>query len=451
LAKNRLGTGEIKETVTQERVIRPDEQADELASSAGDVFELAAMIPPEEYNTHMLYVYRTAPERVQGYIGKLTLPFDEETIRFNYGGGTYRLMLKRGSEIRKTSNVPFVGEPKTDVPVSAAPAASITSKTELVQAMELIMKNNPNAMNAEMMKTAFLNALDIQRAAAASAQMKPNEIVQMMGEMHRINGGGSSAMPEWVTQVVTALIPVGVGLLQTMLTPKNPVTELTNIATAFGQIKSLAGESGPPTKVDYGAELIRNAPGILGKVAEIMAEGYKATSLRVAAEQARAQANGPITIQPTPSAHSNPAIVAPPAVILPATGSPTIDSQVTQGAPTPEWVQARATKMMADGTSAAFVLDYIEEQGVPIQVNPEWVMKCVAEMVEAKEEAEAVVACLRKWLPPVAEAIRTLPPDVLREQIRTDPFLSKLVTLPHFEQFLRDFHAKLQEGAPLAN
>lgn len=419
MPKLKAEPGQIKETVIQEKIISAEEQniSDGNNRSDGgprDLFEFASLIDGSERDEYLLYVYRLAPERSKGYLSKLSLPFDEDTIKMNYGGGTYRLWLKRGSEVRRTQNIDIVGEPKTDIPAAPASSGSV-NKSDLQAVVEMIMKNNPNQMSGELMRTAFLNALDIQKAAAQSSQTSMPQTITMLKEMGLIGAPppSSSPIPEWAMPFIAPLATGLVGLLTKVLEPKDMISEFSNAAAAMTKLKELGGSGGTP-KVDYGAELIRIAPTLVDKATGMLAELRKATELRIAASTP-AHPTGPVIVQANPSLHTPPPGTGQVVPIMPVNNVPipqvAVDQQIQNGAPTPEWVLTRVGGMIERNEDPGFVLDFMEEN-----------------------------------LPPLVDAIRNLSLDELRHMIQQTPEFAHILALPHFEEFVKGFHAKLQES-----
>lgn len=418
MPRTKPATGAIEETVIQKRIVSPEEQNDEAGNNRTDggprdLFEFAASIPAEQHNEYIMYVNRTAPERSEGFIGKLTLPFDEETIKNNYGGGTYRLMLKRGSEIVRGHTFKVVGEPITNVPATVIRTVGGEKQSDIVEAIKLLMQNNPQTFNAEILKKSFNDALDIHKSAAINSQTSMPQMITMLKEMGVIGAPppAASAMPEWLRPFVAAAVPALLGLFTKVLEPKNMVDEFANAAAAMEKIKGLGG--GGAQKPDYMGDLIRNGPGLLGKVSDILGEMRRATELRM--QHQAQQPAGPIVVQANPSLHTPPQQVQPimPAVhAQPAAQAIPMGGQVQQGAPTPEWVMGKVAEMIERNDDPAFVLDFLDEN-----------------------------------FPELVAAMRTMTMEFLKQQIEQTPQLVRVVTLPHFEDFLKKFHDKLHETA----
>lgn len=421
MAKLKPENGQIKETVIQERLLNdPDSKnGGDNEELAGDVFEVVARIPADQRDEWICYVYRDRPEKQSGYISKMVVPFDEETVKENFGGGEYRLLLKRGSEIKKRTAFTVPGEPKLEVPATVAPAVGSSSlmKSDLQAVVELIMKNNPQAANAELQKAAFMNALDIQKTAATAMQMGPAQMVEMMKNMHAMTVAPPppSAMPEWLQPFVAAAVPALLTLFTKVLEPKDMIGQLTEAARAMDAIKNIGG-GGRPEKPDYLNAIINNGPALLGKVSDVLGELRKATEIRVQAQNA-ALPQGPIRVAANPSLHTPPAQVEPimpsprAALVTPPPVPPApMNPGIHDGAPDPQWVLGKVAEMIAKNDDPGFVLDFLDEN-----------------------------------LPDLVSAMRMLTMEAIAEHMANVPQFVPVVSLPHFGEFLKAFYAKLRE------
>lgn len=431
MPKLKAEPGQVKETVIQERVINdPDSKlGGDNEELVGDVFEVVARIPADERDEWICYVYRDRPEKQNGYISKMVPPFDEETVKENFGGGEYRLMLKKNSEIKKRTTFTVNGEPKTEIPavVASVPGAGTVSKSDLQAVVEMIMKNNPANNSNEIMKTSFLNALEVQKAAMMSAQMGPGALVDVMKNMHSMvmPPAASSGIPEWAQPFVAAAIPALLSLFTEVLKPKDMISQLTSAAQAMEALKGISGGGGRE-KPDYLGALINNGPQLLGKASEILGELRKATELRVQAQVAQLPA-GPIRVAANPSLHTPPPPQVEPilpsprvALITPPPVPPVSVSAGTQdGAPDPQWVLGKVAEMIAKSDDPGFVLDFLDEN-----------------------------------LPELVAAMRMLTIEAIAEHMASVPQFVQVVALPHFPDFLKSFYEKLREppaAQPLAN
>lgn len=449
MAKLKVERGEIKETVIQERIVTGAEQnaEDGLNRTDGgprDIFEYVATIPAENYSDFICYIYREAPDAVKGHVGKITVPFDEETIRDLVGGGTYKLMLKMGSELRRRQIFTIAGAPKTDVLMPAAAVALpgvAANKSDIQAIVEMVLRATPGAAGAELTKTAFLNALEIQKAAASSSQMNLPQMFELFKSLQP--APVQSSAPEWMQPLIAAAIPALVGLFTNVLTPKNPLTEFSSIITGMNEVKGLLGPGSPAPKVDYIAEAIRNGPGLLRSATELLAELNRAAQVKAQQEAILAEQR-PRVIQATPSAHTPPAVVVMPSTTAPVPPVVT-DTQIAAGAPTPQWVLSRAQQMITSGQNAAFVLDWIEEQGVTVEIPRELVLLRVTEMIEANDKPAEIIEVIQSYAPDLMMILRQMPTDILRTQIGETNILNRVVKLPHFESFLAAFHSELQK------
>jgi hypothetical protein len=100
----------IVETVTRRRVVPTSESA---SPQTPDLWDYLRAIPPTEWSKHMIYVYRVEPQPAIALLktanqyftlpGGLQVPLaDQEEVEFafsqHYGGGTYRIIVKKGAQ-----------------------------------------------------------------------------------------------------------------------------------------------------------------------------------------------------------------------------------------------------------------------------------------------------------------------------------------------------------------
>jgi hypothetical protein len=426
--------GAIKETVTQERIITPDEQPND--DGPRDAIEFMESIPPEEQREYLGYLYRTAPEKSDGHIGKFEIPFDLDFIRENFGGGEYKVWVKKGSHIRRTTIYKIIGTPKTEVPATTTRSVGAgESRSEIVQLFEQWQKNNPQNISLDILKKSFENALEIQRSAAVSSVMKPSDITSMMRDLHSLNApngnGGGSDTPSLLKDLLAACIPVVVTLFQKIVTPTDPVAALTQMSTLVTAARQLGdGGGGGAAKEDLANVIVKNGPGLLDGFTKFLAEMRNTTMLKIQ-QEAAAQANRPITIQPNPALHTVPT----PDVVHPAPPRP--------AQPTP---------------AAAAVAQTPIEEGAP---TPQWVLKRVREMIESGQAAEVIYDFLDIQLPDLVTTMRSAvanglapTPEALFMGIQQDevmwPILAPATRHANWEKFFKDFYQMLKDPPPTA-
>lgn len=426
--------GSIKETVTQERIIPADDgPADD---GPRDVIEYMDTVPPEEAREYLGYIYRLAPEKSDGHIGKFEIPFDLDFVRENFGGGEYKIWVKKGSHIKRTSIYKIIGAPKTEVPATTARSVGATDvRSEIVQIIQELNRSNPQGMTADLMKAAFLNALDIQKTAANNNQpLKLSELTQAMRDLHVMNNGGGSASGGFfdnplLKDFFTALIPIGIGLISKFLTPADPLQSITQMSSLITAARQLGdGSAGSVAKEDLANVIVKNGPGLLAEGSKFLAELRAAATIRMQTQALEQSRTIPV-VAANPALHTPPAPQAVPVVHaatpqphIPTPAAASVNAAVEDGAPTPQYILRQVKGMIERGESAGFVLDYLDEN-----------------------------------LPQIIDNMRMASPEQLKEVIASDPILGSIVNHANFEKFFAEFIKLLHEkpaevpNAPLPN
>jgi hypothetical protein len=418
LAKSALRSGDIEEKVIQTKIISAEEQSNR-DEDPSDAFDYMAAIPIDERTQYIVYIYRTLPVNGGGYICKVEPPIDEEYLRTSFGGGTYKLMVKRGSELKRRATVTVVGEPLA--PGAAPVRIASDMRSEVVQIIQELQKNNPQGQSAEILRTSFINALEIQKAAAAASiqnnqPMKMHEIIAMFKDMHAMNAPAAAASENIFTKDLwPALIPIVVGLISKMVTPTDPLQSITQMSSLITAARQL-GDGGVPAKEDLGNVIVKNLPGLFSSGSQFLAELRAATAQKEAFEKNRTI---PVVVQANPALHTPPAPTAVPVVQpVPTPAAASVNAAVEQGAPTPQYILGQVKKMIERGETAGFVLDYLDEN-----------------------------------LPQIIDNMRMATPEQLRAVIASDVILGSVVNHEKFEAFFADFVKLLHEkpaDAPVA-
>lgn len=398
--------GEVKETVIQERVV-PAEETEHAAGYGVDPYDFMALLTEDEWRDYLLYVYRKSPPPTNGakrtYIAKLAHAIDDTWLKENCGGGVYHMFLKKGSaRIKEWDSDDIPGPPKDPDQATAAASARV-GNSELVQTIELILNkmgvnNGGGNYGTQLTFAAVKDAMEIQKSAIVANQLTPMQIIEMTERLRGSKSGGE--WPDWAKQALAALIPVGVGLIQKMLEPKDAIATIEGLSRAMTAMKGIGGET-PQT--DIGVEVLRNGPQLLRGISEVLAEARKASELR-----ALAPAPAGVSAQPPRPPSPGAAI---PLSERPVGAAPEPPAGSGNGAPSSEFVWAQVVKMCKNGDDGKFAFSFLD------QIDP-------ASM---------------KWL---RDNNFTL--DQLKQLIETGaihPSLMELSALPNYAKFIADFHA----------
>jgi hypothetical protein len=166
------------------------------------------------------------------------------------------------------------------------------------------------------------------------------------------------------------------------------------------------GEGGAAAKPDIAGEFVRNIPGILGGVTNLLGELRSAETLR--------RASAPQSPAAAIAAH-NPAPVVAAAIHVPA--APVATAPVAQAGPppgsppSPEWVFGRIYELVSTGESGGYVKQFIEEM-----------------------DAQFIAQ------------LKMVTVEDIKIYIINHPILGRLKDYPRLDAFLAEFFAALHEG-----
>jgi hypothetical protein len=396
--------GTVKETVIREREVPPAEEQESIEWRS-----YMAGLSAEQWNEHVVYIYRSSPPGQSGYIDKFAHTFDEAYLKDNFGGGEYTFWINKGSERKAQGKIKIVGEPLSN-------GSTGGGDSETMRAIRLLIEKtgNPGGMQTDLLKAAFLNALEIQKVNAE----KPMSLVDLTTALKNLKevSGDGGGMPEWVKQLTAALVPVGVELIKRILEPKDALTELTKLGTAMTTLQGITGGGEKST----GAAIIGQLPALGQYVVEALKQirGAEADKNRTLLEMER-QRRGTVTV-------------------LPANASPPASPGAAPG-PLGEIPLEPISNPAASGA-------------IPVQLNSwEDVMHRLVGMVKEGYAGADVIAFLNSIDPPrTPEQIQAGAPPSLTQQlaqltleqikmfINHDPILREMAGFPQFNGFVQE-------------
>lgn len=343
----------VVETVTRRRIVPAQ---DPQTAQTPDLWEYLRAIPQQEWAKHMVYVYRVEPppaiallKTANQYLpmpgGTQVSLSDEDEVQFamsqHYGGGTYRIIVKKGAQWVTQGRFTLGGPYKaitipidTGTPTPGAPAVLPTGadSTAMIagKAIDTIAGQEHQAVNLGlgMMTTAanVIKSFTEGRPGAGSDLMQQFMAVAMQRML---------APPPDPLELLTKLLAV-----MSQLNPQRTQDETTTqiMKTALDRLLN-PPPSGAP--VNGTAELVRQLPAIGGQ----FVEGLRAFA---AAREAEAR----IVAMQRGNGSAPPG--APSQVLLPATPQPTQPAaNPTAGTgPTMEFVEQKIIEILRNPISA---------------------------------------------------------------------------------------------------
>lgn len=416
---NDIPAGGVLETVTQQRILPGDPPTDDDSdlkpsdNRPRDIFDYMRALKPEETDNHTLWIYREYPPTESGYIDCVKPPIDEAYIKANFGGGTFNLLLKRGSELVRSRKFKVVGAPIT--PNGNSPQSAAGAGSDLVQIVKMLKENGNgtlspgDAMTLQM--KAFENALAIQRASIPPA-MNIEQLTNALRNLRDIEGGGAprqqAEQPEWLKQLLAAAVPAVVGLVVKMLEPKDALATLKGLGEAFTVMKSVNG-TGEAAAPDMGVTLLQQGPSLLRGVADLLGELRRAEEIK-AARAAAGAPPAPVALPSGPRSAIPPDRRPPPD---PASLPRPTAAEMKNGEPDPEWVWGHVIKMCENGDDGTFAYNFLD------QID--------AASMKSLRDAKITIEQLKQMI--ATGAIH--------------PVLVQITQLPNYQKFIGEFYAAL--------
>lgn len=285
-----------------------------------DALEYMDTMKPEDWANVTAYIYRVEPPVWRGagektQVAQLTSFFDLSDIQGRWGGGVYRILL------RKTNTKERLADSKHGV---AGTPRDLTRETQefspgspggvppseqggvVSQAMNIVSDPTARAAQTQMLTSAAASAIDLVKSNAAQ-QLTVKDILELAEKMNS-RGAEKPFLETEVGKIVVAAASALVTALvaRVVAPPTDPLDQLTKMATVM---QNLGGGS---SSSDWKAALVNAAPQLANAVKETVHE------LRLGTE-AQMQVNASRTLNaapPPPPVQPNPA--APNVVEMPA-------------------------------------------------------------------------------------------------------------------------------------
>lgn len=415
--------GSVKETITQERYIDPGEAA--RSDAAGmDVFEYMEGTDEAYWltNSMIFYLYRDGANG--SYLAKFVKPITREYIRDEadvvsggvtigkgFGGGPYHFILKRGKERIKEGRFQLEGIPrKYDGSMPLAPMGGSPELTQVLQLLRFTLdeiKNGRAGAGASMSSDMALAQKTAMEMVVNTQKVSNDLLAAQIAQLNARGSGGD--VPEWGKQILTALIPVGVGLIAKILEPKDALSSLDQIAKAVTTLRSISGEVSTGAEPDMLTTLVQNGPALFQGAANLLGEARKASEVKMLAERTNAAAQPP----PPPRGPAAPGAAIP----MPAAAGFQVRPLV-EGEDRAEWAFSEINRMCHEGHSGKLAYDFM--------------LKIDADSVKALRDANLSYDDLLKLI----------------ESGSLHPRMADLAKEPNYRDFARQFYMALMAGAP---
>jgi hypothetical protein len=335
MPKVTAGEGQAVEETTVTRIIPARDKENDRGST--EAIEYMETTPREkwEQGNHIVYLYRVEPPVYRGapgaaYVTKYSSPITLEQIQQEYGGGLWRIVIKRANERVSDSRYQLSGPardltrgtqefaPGTPGGVSTGDSASLAS-----QAMHLAANPTAQAAQVEMLRTAAVNAIEMVKSNVPQPppQLSVKEILELA---KGLNGptSVSTEKPFLETEVGKILIAAAsalvTALVNRMVAPAaDPLDQLSKYAEVIGKFSPAASTN------DWKAALVQAAPQLAMSIKDTVQE------LRLGTEaQMRMNAGRTLTaVSPPPAAPATQPNPSPQNVVEMPASQPQIGAQ----------------------------------------------------------------------------------------------------------------------------
>lgn len=352
-----LDTGHATQTTITRRVI-PGIASDDQKTP--DLWEYLRSLSASDWPRHIVYGYRTEPspkvpifKSGEAYVqmpnGQRVSLTDEQEVEFallqNYGGGVFRLLVKRGPQIVCAGNL-AINAPARAITIPVDPAQPTGSGNSAITMTD--------ASATAQVAGRAMDALTFQERQSAEIGFRAMETAaNVMQRFGKQEGAPQDDLMRQAMQVMIArmLAPPPDPLellskllaLQAQLNPQSQPNELmaTVMKSAVEKLLNPAPSGAP---VSWTAEAVRSAPAFINGVAEFMREQRMISDNQVKLTEMQ-RAGVPIAQPPMP----NPQVI-PPAMPAPTNGAP-------PGVPSMEFVEGRILEIFQRPVSAEQAAD----------------------------------------------------------------------------------------------
>ena len=444
-ATDTLDIGRTVEKTTVTRVIPADLSTGERKTP--DFFEYIEKLLPAEWQRHpkhTLYIYRrhgdsgsgTPLEKLFGFFplpNQEPVPLNdreelETVIAQKYGGGTYRLVLKKGSERITEGRITIDGPPKSTRPgildtveenSSTTGVSSPDPSTDIAKtAMHMVANQDAEGLRLGM--SALHNAADVVQRFSSSI------------------GAPSAPAPGPMDELTRQFMAV---MMQKMLNPPDPLELIKTVMALMGTVNTSGANpmvekiingaldrfmnapavvpGGGP--VSTGAALVGQLPQIASYVTEAVREWRVGSEAQLHTAQIMANSRPPAL----PAAPGVPAAPPPGRAI----------TQATQLNPAPPAAPTAEAQVMPAGTPS---LEFIESKIVEI----------LKKQISADDAADEVLSFLDLMAPTMVDQLAACTEAQLVQLFQARPVLRQYHDLARLQEFVRSFLKFANDNGP---
>lgn len=403
MAKVGIPEGKTIQTVTRTSVLEDSPQA---KSNIPDIWAYLAGLTPEQRSQHVIYLYRLNPAtgKYAGLTQYCDTFVDEWTIKNDFGGGIYKVMVKDGPQILNNTFFEIEGPSKSKSENPSAPdGASGEARTFAGEVLQLLREELRASRGGDLTNKAAEAALGIQAQGFTNAVQT---IASTTAALHpNVPVPGASIMEKFMEAMVLKMA--------------NPTDPIETFGRMMAVMKDITPAAGPKSGIieTIISEGLRQLPASVGQI-RLAADAY-ARAKEAEARTAEIMRGAPPRQISQPAAQAPP----PPADTAPAPGFTLSTDPQRQGI---EWIETGIAAILNEPhtakQAAQRVLDFLDEFSTPM----------IAFLVSQGE----------------AGILKMFQTEPILATIPQNPALSEFVK--HFLEEAQDYLAEMQKAQPPA-
>lgn len=429
-------------------------------------WDLIAGIPSDEWGkVYDVWLLRRGESKVpmaageKGYLDQFMQPITPAVIKQRYGGGLYRAVLNKNGRFKtshdfeiegpaiysnremsgKNNHAPASGS-GNDATLQVLQQFRELLRDEFVRRADTGPGNSANEEAIKLLSSASERAMEVITKQVPQAASPTSQLVELVTVLDKLRPSAPAAAGTDLTALVMK------SLLEKLLTPPDPLSQLTMFLTLFEKMDTLRGESGGKAK-DWKAMLaegiVQRGPEILREIRETQQLGVEAARERRATAETNARTAEVMRGLPrppapenlrTPAAQTAPPPAASPLQVTPLNSGAAAPGQETEAVPDtgsfPPAATAPAAKAADDAVAG-------------------WVKQRIVQLIVEGAEPEAVVDFIDVADPAVSELLVRNSEELVTTWLAGDPVLKLAVEHPNWKNFLARARAYIQQGEAL--
>jgi hypothetical protein len=421
-------------------------------------WERLAAIPIKDFESEIeIWIYRLEPKvrmapGERGYLDIVTQPISPSYIKKRWGGGRFRIMVLKNSKILYSTEEEIEGDPIYDKrrelgPDGAAVAAANGNFSKDEWAREFIgllreelgrRADQGTAAGTDqvvqMLTSASDKAMDIitkqQAPGTATSQMKDLlDAAEKLANLRAPAGAGG------LGELGSMLKPILETLVQKLISPPDPIAELTKLGALFDVLEKLrGGAAGASEPKDWKAALVSYMPQILDAFKQGNETTAAAAQARAAEAAARARAAENLRNAQAPAA----AIAAPAA---PAAFT------VPPASPTPQPISVSGLNVVSRDAAPAVAAPPADQTVELSQEEFDHVLKInIVNMFRAGASGGSIASFIEDLKPEFAKDFARYSSQQIILFFSADPVLKLIVEDPRWNEVLEDAREYMKDG-----